>query len=245
MTREDNEADNVRQVHDVIELHERVQGPWLRIAGIKIIIDGVIDSCTAAMKEPYSDGTNAEPIWDLESLIPVVTAADAAGLQIAMHAIGDEASEIGLTALEYAIAANGDIPRRHRMEHLESITRDNVERLARLGIIASMQPVHADPAIQENWQAMLGDYRVNRAYPLARIHRGRSGSGVGFGRSDRSPPAAAEHVHRHHPSIRNRSVTGTQPAEVRTPPRGRAGSRNSRRCLLVPVGRCDRPAGSG
>ncbi|WP_407809716.1 amidohydrolase family protein, partial [Staphylococcus aureus] len=81
------------------------------------------------MKEPYSDGTNAEPIWDLESLIPVVTAADAAGLQIAMHAIGDEASEIGLTALEYAIAANGDIPRRHRMEHLESITRDNIERL--------------------------------------------------------------------------------------------------------------------
>ncbi len=79
MTREDNEADNVGQVHDVIELHERVQGPWLRIAGIKVIIDGVIDSCTAAMKEPYSDGTNAEPIWDLESLIPVVTAADAAG----------------------------------------------------------------------------------------------------------------------------------------------------------------------
>ncbi|MFD9680055.1 amidohydrolase [Rhodococcus sp. NPDC059969] len=165
MTREDNEADNVRQVHQATELHKRIQGPWLRIAGIKIIIDGVIDSCTAAMKEPYSNGTNAEPIWDLESLIPVVTAADAAGLQIAMHAIGDEASEIGLTALEYAIAANGDIPRRHRMEHLESITRDNVERLARLGIIASMQPVHADPAIQENWQAMLGDYRVNRAYP--------------------------------------------------------------------------------
>ncbi|MGG7104691.1 amidohydrolase [Rhodococcus sp. 24CO] len=165
MTREDNDADNVRQVHEVIELHNRVQGPWLAVAGIKIIIDGVIDSCTAAMKEPYSDGTNAEPIWDLESLIPVVTAADAAGLQIAMHAIGDEASEIGLTALEYAIATNGDIPRRHRMEHLESITRDNVERLTRLGIIASMQPVHADPAIQENWRAMLGDYRVNRAYP--------------------------------------------------------------------------------
>lgn len=165
MTREDNDADNVRQVHDVSELHDRIQGPWLAVAGIKIIIDGVIDSCTAAMKEPYSDGTNAEPIWDLESLIPVVTAADAAGLQIAMHAIGDEASEIGLTALEYAIATNGDIPRRHRMEHLESITRDNVERLARLGVVASMQPVHADPAIQENWRAMLGDYRVNRAYP--------------------------------------------------------------------------------
>ncbi|MDF2896726.1 MAG: hypothetical protein K0Q46_3512 [Rhodococcus erythropolis] len=165
LTREDNDAANVRQIHDVIALRNRLQSPSLRIAGIKIIIDGVIDSCTAAMKEPYSDGTNAEPIWDLESLIPVVTAADAAGLQIAMHAIGDEASDIGLTALEKAIATNGDLPRRHRMEHLESITVENVQRLARLGVVASMQPVHADPAIQENWQAMLGDDRIERAYP--------------------------------------------------------------------------------
>ena len=245
MTREDNEADNVRQVHDVIELHERVQGPWLRIAGIKIIIDGVIDSCTAAMKEPYSDGTNAEPIWDLESLIPVVTAADAAGLQIAMHAIGDEASEIGLTALEYAIAANGDIPRRHRMEHLESITRDNVERLARLGIIASMQPVHADPAIQENWQAMLGDYRVNRAYPWPEFTE--AGAVLALGSDAPTAP---------HPPLPNMFIATTRRSAIdpslapnlpkyALPLAGRAGSRNSRRCLLVPVGRCDRPAGSG
>nr|WP_317766474.1 amidohydrolase [Rhodococcus oxybenzonivorans] len=165
ITRTDSTEENVRQVREAATYAQRLQGPWLRMAGIKIIIDGVIDSCTATMKEPYSDGTNAEPIWDLESLAPVVTAADAAGLQVAMHAIGDEASEIGLTALEKAIAANGIRPRRHRMEHLETITKDNVQRLAQLGVVASMQPVHADPAIQENWRAVLGDHRVERAYP--------------------------------------------------------------------------------
>ncbi|WP_292777827.1 amidohydrolase [Microbacterium sp. UBA6741] len=164
MTREDNEADNVRQVHDAIELHERVQGPWLRIAGIKIIIDGVIDSCTAAMKEPYSDGTNAEPIWDLESLIPVVTAADAAGLQIAMHAIGDAASTLALDAIEHAVAVNGDRQRRHRIEHLEYAAPGTAERMARLGVTASMQPVHADPAIFSNWAAQVGDERADRAF---------------------------------------------------------------------------------
>ncbi|MFC9553130.1 amidohydrolase [Rhodococcus sp. NPDC056960] len=163
--RTDSEEENVRQVHEAVEHQRRLQGPWLRMAGIKIIIDGVIDSCTAAMKEPYADGTNAEPIWDLASLAPVVAAADAAGLQVAMHAIGDEASEIALTALEQAIDANGIRPRRHRMEHLETITTDNVQRLARLGVVASMQPVHADPAIQDNWRAMLGDHRVERAFP--------------------------------------------------------------------------------
>lgn len=163
--RTDSEEENVRQVHEAAEHQQRLQGPWLRMAGIKVIIDGVIDSCTAAMKEPYSDGTNAEPIWDLASLAPVVAAADAAGLQVAMHAIGDEASEIALDALEHAFAANGIRPRRHRMEHLETITEDNVQRLARLGVVASMQPVHADPAIQENWRAMLGDHRVERAFP--------------------------------------------------------------------------------
>ncbi|MBC2642863.1 MULTISPECIES: amidohydrolase [unclassified Rhodococcus (in: high G+C Gram-positive bacteria)] len=163
--RTDSEEENVRQVHEAVEHQRRLQGPWLRMAGIKIIIDGVIDSCTAAMKEPYSDGTNAEPIWDLASLAPVVAAADAAGLQVAMHAIGDEASEIALTALEQAIDANGIRPRRHRMEHLETITTDNVQRLARLGVVASMQPVHADPAIQDNWRAMLGDHRIERAFP--------------------------------------------------------------------------------
>lgn len=156
---------DLAQLAHVIELRERLDGPWLRINGIKIMVDGVIDSCTAAMKKPFADGSHPGPIWSLEALTPVVAAADAAGLQIAMHAIGDEASDIALSALEHAIESGGARPRRHRIEHLETVTEENVARLARLGVIASMQPVHADPAIQDTWRANLGDERVERAYP--------------------------------------------------------------------------------
>ncbi|WP_307794485.1 amidohydrolase [Arthrobacter cavernae] len=158
-------AGNLAQVARAVELSREVNSPWLRIAGIKIIVDGVIDSCTAAMKEPYADGSNAGLIWELEDLTPVVAAADAAGLQIAMHAIGDAASDAALDALEHACLVNGERDRRHRIEHLETVTPENVQRLARLGVVASMQPVHSDPAIQDNWRAMLGDHRVDRAYP--------------------------------------------------------------------------------
>ncbi len=165
VSRHESEAANVAQVHKAAALATELNSDWLQICGIKLVVDGVIDSCTAAMKEPYADGSSCEPIWDRESLTPVVAAADAAGLQIALHAIGDEASDIALDALEEAGRRNGPRDRRHRIEHLETVTEANVKRLAALGVVASMQPVHADPAIQENWQSMLGDHRIERAYP--------------------------------------------------------------------------------
>ena len=159
-----DEASNLAQVARAAELAWTVRSPWLRIVGIKLVVDGVIDACTAAMRHPYSNGTNAEPIWSLDEMKPVVGAADAAGLQVALHAIGDLASDIALDALEYAAEVNGDRPRRHRIEHLEYAAPGTAERMARLGVTASMQPVHADPAIFDNWAAMLGDDRVERAF---------------------------------------------------------------------------------
>lgn len=159
-------AGDLAGVARAVELAAEHRGPWLRITGIKLFVDGVIDSCTAAMRSPFANGSRPEALWDLPSLSAVVTAADAAGLQIAMHAIGDAASALALDALEAAVAANGPRPdRRHRIEHLETVDAATPARLARLGVIASVQPVHSDPAIQQNWRAMLGDARVERAYP--------------------------------------------------------------------------------
>ncbi|MEI5584746.1 MULTISPECIES: amidohydrolase [unclassified Agromyces] len=163
------EADDLAQVARAVELARDAGCPGLRVAGIKLVLDGVIDSCTAALRHPYADGSNAEPIWPLEALEPVVAAADAAGLQVAMHAIGDAAAGIALDALEHAMAVNGDRDRRHRLEHLEYVERADVARLARLGVVASMQPVHADPAIWANWAAMLGDERADRGFPWTEI----------------------------------------------------------------------------
>lgn len=155
---------NLAQVAHAAALAREASTPWLRVVGIKLILDGVIDACTAAMRQPYADGTNAQPIWPVAQLNPVVAAADAAGLQVAQHAIGDYASEIALDALENAVAVNGDRPRRHRIEHLEYAAPGTAERMARLGVTASMQPVHSDPAIFANWAEMLGDHRVDRAF---------------------------------------------------------------------------------
>ena len=161
-----NTGDDEENLAQVAEAARRAgtDTSGVRVIGIKLVLDGTIDACTAAMRAPYADGSNAAPIWPAERLAAVVAAADAAGLQVAMHAIGDEASTLALDAVEEAIAANGERPRRHRIEHLEYAVPGTAERMKRLGVTASMQPVHADPAIFTNWAAQLGDHRVDRAF---------------------------------------------------------------------------------
>jgi predicted amidohydrolase YtcJ len=166
-----DDAQNRAQVDRAAALAAEIDSPWLRVVGIKLVLDGVIDACTAAMRHPCADGSNADPIWPLHHAGPVVAAADAAGLQVAMHAIGDLASDIALDAVEHAHAVNGERPRRHRIEHLEYAAPGTADRMARLGVTASMQPVHADPAIFANWAAMLGDERVDRAFPWPEYER--------------------------------------------------------------------------
>ncbi|PCE14233.1 amidohydrolase [Microbacterium sp. SZ1] len=158
----DDEA-NLAQVAEAAEL-AAAETDGVRVVGIKLVLDGTIDACTAAMRAPYADGSNADTIWPRDRLLPVVAAADAAGLQIALHAIGDAASSLALDAIEHAHSVNGVRPRRHRIEHLEYAAPGTAERMARLGVTASMQPVHADPAIFANWAEQLGDSRVDRAF---------------------------------------------------------------------------------
>lgn len=157
------DAENLAQVARAAELAAE-DHPGVRVLGIKLLVDGTIDACTAAIKHPYADGSNAETIWPAERLFPVIAAADAAGLQVAMHAIGDHASTLASDAIEDAMLANGDLDRRHRIEHLEYAAPGTAERMSRLGVTASMQPVHADLAIFPNWSAQLGDERVDRAF---------------------------------------------------------------------------------
>ena len=162
--RAETPAEELAQVEQAAHMAATYNSDQLRVVGIKLITDGTIDACTAAMIDPYSNGTNCGPIWDDESLTRVVVAADAAGLQIALHAIGDAAVRSAIDALEHAAQVNGTSGRRHRIEHLEYTDEADVVRLAGLGITASMQPVHIDPAVYDNWGAMLGEPRANRGF---------------------------------------------------------------------------------
>ncbi|HWU27918.1 MAG TPA: amidohydrolase family protein, partial [Microbacterium sp.] len=162
-------AADLAQVERAVQLRDELAAtgtPWLKVVGVKFILDGVIDACTAAMVRPYADGSNADPIWSREAATPVAIAADRAGLQLAMHAIGDAASALAVDLVEACEQANGvGTGRRPRIEHLESVAPETVARMREHGIAASMQPVHCDPAILDNWMAVLGDQRAEDGFP--------------------------------------------------------------------------------
>jgi predicted amidohydrolase YtcJ len=141
--------------------HSASTSPDLKVVGIKLVCDGVVDACTAALSEPYTHtGSEAEPAWTKPMLLPVLRRADQAGLQVALHAIGDLTVRNAIDAIEACVAPE----RRPRIEHLELTTREDAARLGKLGITASVQPVHSDPAILRAWPRLIGEHRCGRAF---------------------------------------------------------------------------------
>ena len=183
----DDEAENSAQVDRAIALHEQFNAetsPDCRIVGIKLICDGVVDACTAALCEPYSNGTNSDTLWSTEMLYQVVKRADSAGLQCALHAIGDQAIKLAVDTLEPFCGPG----KRHRIEHLELASARDAERLGKLGITASIQPVHADSAILRAWPKLLGEHRCGRAFPYNEFLEG--GAELALGSDSPTAPYA-------------------------------------------------------
>lgn len=117
---------------------------FLRIGGVKVFADGALGPRTAAMLEPYIGEPENRGILTLEpeKLREVVWRAAEGGLALAVHAIGDRANRLVMDALE-ALPAGNRARLRHRIEHVQLLHPDDVGRLAALGVVASMQPIHA------------------------------------------------------------------------------------------------------
>jgi predicted amidohydrolase YtcJ len=121
---------------------------WFRIGGVKGYTDGSLGSSTALFYEPYADdtknhGVHAAEAIPLSRLEERAAAADAAGLQVEIHAIGDRANAEILDLFERVAKRNGPKDRRLRIEHAQHLRREDIPRFARLGVIPSMQPFHA------------------------------------------------------------------------------------------------------
>ncbi|KAL3474032.1 amidohydrolase 3 [Aspergillus californicus] len=156
-----DQAANFAHVDRAIEVKKQYTDPTFTIAGIKLICDGVVDGCTAALLQPYANKPDpVEPIWPTDMLTEAIQRADAAELQCAIHAIGDKAINQAINALSEA----GTPGRRHRIEHLELSTSEDAKRLGELGITASIQPVHSDPALSKAWPSLIGHDRCKRAF---------------------------------------------------------------------------------
>lgn len=128
---------------------ERYHSEWLSSGMVKVFYDGVLDSWTAVMVEPYADRPDwvGEPLFTPQQFIDLAVAVDKRGLQIAVHSIGDGAVRAVLDGYEAAQKANGKRDSRHRVEHIEVVTAADVPRFAELGVIASMQPPHPPGAM--------------------------------------------------------------------------------------------------
>jgi predicted amidohydrolase YtcJ len=133
-----------RRVAEALEMKRQYQGDMLHGGGrVKIFMDGVLESLTALMIEPYPgfpDNLGA-PNFTAEQFNEVAILADSLGLQISVHAIGDGGVRRTLDGYEAARGANGPRDSRHRIEHIELIDEADVPRLKELGVIASLQPI--------------------------------------------------------------------------------------------------------
>ncbi len=118
---------------------------WVRIGGLKGFVDGSIGSHTAAMLEPFTDAPADRGLMvNTEAdLYQWTSAADKAGLQVLVHAIGDRAIRTQLDIFERVARENGPRDRRFRIEHAQHIAPADLARFGALGVIASMQPYHA------------------------------------------------------------------------------------------------------
>jgi predicted amidohydrolase YtcJ len=156
---------------------------WICAGAVKFFMDGVVESHTAAMLKPYSDDPKltGSLLWDPETYKGLVAELDKRGIQIFTHAIGDRAVRLTLDAYENAAKQNGTHDRRHRIEHIETITAEDIPRFGKLGVVASFQPLHAypDEDTLQVWAPHAGPERAQRAWPGHSVES--SGGVLAFG----------------------------------------------------------------
>jgi predicted amidohydrolase YtcJ len=191
------------------EVRDRGRGDeWLKIGGLKGYVDGSLGSHTAAMLEPFSDaptdrGLLVNTVDDLEAW---TTAADAAGLQVVVHAIGDRANRLQLDIFERVARVNGPRDRRFRIEHAQHISPQDIPRFAKLGVIPSMQPYHTID--DGRWaEGVIGPRRSETSYAFRSLLD--AGARLAFG-SDWSvaPPTPIEGIFA---AVTRRTLDGKHP----------------------------------
>ncbi|MGW0250520.1 amidohydrolase [Nocardia goodfellowii] len=170
---------------------------------VKVMLDGVAETFTAAMLDPYLDACGCPTehrglsFLDAGTAREVVVALDAAGFQIHFHALGDRAVRDALDALDAAATVNGTADRRHQLAHLQLVDPGDLPRFQPLGAIANLQALWAahEPQMDELTIPFLGPQRAARQYPFGELLRAGATLAMGSDWPVSTPdPLAAIHV---------------------------------------------------
>src|SRR6266851_3242658 len=158
-------ADDIEKIE---QARRTYHDDWISGGVVKTMLDGVIEAHTAAMLAPYSDDPEqaGKMFWAPAKYQQAVTELDRRGLQIFTHAIGDKSVRLALDAYRQASETNHTSDARPRIEHIETISVQDIPRFGKQGVIASFQPLHAYP--NENvlnvWARNAGPERTQRAW---------------------------------------------------------------------------------
>jgi predicted amidohydrolase YtcJ len=162
-------------------LRTGVGSDWLRIGPLKLFSDGALGSRTAYLRKPYagrSDGYRGVPTMQPRELAEAMRLAADAELDLAVHAIGDAAVRSVLDAYERTLTAHPALARRLlRIEHAQLVHPNDVPRFASLGVIASMQPIHATA----DWRAADAHWGARSRHGYAWRTLLDAGAGLAFG----------------------------------------------------------------
>jgi predicted amidohydrolase YtcJ len=157
-----------QQLQEIIHARDRYHNDWIAAGAAKFFLDGVIETHTAAMLAPYTNAPSlsGDLLWNEEKYRAFVAQLDKNGIQVFTHAIGDRAIRAALYAYEEAAKKNGTKDARHRIEHIEDASAADIPRFGKLGVIASMQPLHAYPDEDafKAWVPSVGPERTQRAW---------------------------------------------------------------------------------
>ncbi len=167
-------AGGVAQVKHMEKWRARYLSAHVRPISAKIFADGVIESGTAALLDPYVGTKSLGPTEIAPpTMDSIVIALDRAGFHVHVHAIGDRAVREALDAFAAARAANGPRDSRHQIAHLEMIDAKDIPRFAQLGVLANFQALWAyrDSYIRDLTEPVLGPERSARLYPMGEVRR--------------------------------------------------------------------------
>lgn len=182
----------MRDLEGLKEYRDKFQGDYVRFGSSKYVLDGTIENGTGFVHEPYLSGPSKGTVWapdcSPEKIKALVEDSVSNGMGVRIHAIGDATATLAVDAMEEAISRHGSEKMNFAIEHLDTVRLEDLERMAKLGISAAVQPVHSIfGGLDGYFQEMIGEERASKMWR----YRNMIDSGVNCGLGTDWPCAGA------------------------------------------------------